>query len=129
MSYSCSQFSYECECVDQKCQNSTNAGEGVTCCLGGADPLYGCKTWDTSITTFNKRIDYEEYPNSRGNVYYMNYNNKRYVKPDTSSQDYSQYCDSDGCLGGYECKVYNCYPDNPYGNTYVFSTVCGNYTE
>ena len=125
----CDQYSYECQCTDSACPSADNAGEGVTCCLGGADPVYGCKTWKTTITPFDGRHDYEVYPGSQGNVSYMNYNGKRYVKPDLNSQDYNDYCNANGCLGGYECLVYNCYPDNPYGNNYRFFTVCGNYTE
>lgn len=129
---SCSTYSYECECEDVPCASKDNVGEGSTCCLSGAHPIYGCKKWDTHITPFNgQTLDYTAYPGSDGHVSYMNYNSKYYIKPDPikNSDDYQEYCDSRGCEGGYECLVFNCYPDNPYGNSIASNTVCGNYTK
>ena len=130
---SCQQFSYECSCTDSACASKDNVGEGSTCCLSGADPKWGCKKWSNTITSFSSRLDYQEYEGSQGHVSYIKYNNKYYIKPNrnipSEEDDYDEYCNNSGCTGGYECLVFNCYPDNPYGNSLPSNTVCGNYTK
>ncbi|MBR5662292.1 MAG: prepilin-type N-terminal cleavage/methylation domain-containing protein [Bacilli bacterium] len=146
ISENCSMYNYDCEKYDTPC-NSNNDGEGVSCCLQGHSPIYGCKTYDdTQTVNFGDDLEYSLFPHgAQGVRYYVygnssNVENNLYVIPPYEADpktekakkhnaDRLKCCldyNNTTCHCGYKCTVFNCYPDNSTGNSQKQMYVCGN---
>ena len=128
-------YSYDCANYDTPCNNS-NTGMGVSCCLQGEDPVYGCKSTSGWISFGETNyIENKKYPKS--SVMYMEYNDELYVMPNQQDPNREDHCEESEtgvtkCNGGYKCLHFKCYPDNPtagnsQGGQYTY--VCGNYAK